>query len=294
MRKLLRSPLVAFLLVGALLFALDRWRQGRAAGAEVVVEAAEIARLEELWRMQAGREPTAAEREAMIHNLVREEILYREARRLGLDRDDTIVRRRLAQKMEFLLQDLATVSEPTEEELRAHHRRHADRYIEPARLSFRHVFLSRERHGDDAAQAARELLPELRRSGAESERWRRVGDPFMLQREYGHRTRDDLAELFGGAFAEAVSELPVETWGGPVDSAYGAHLVWISQREAERPLTFDEARDWIADELRFERRTAANRDAFEEIAARYEVRIEAGDSAQRLAEAETEADGSDS
>jgi hypothetical protein len=187
---MLKDPLFHFLLIGAAVFALfyqvadpniDRPNR-------IVVTADDIDRMSALWMRRWQRPPTPAELEGLIKAHIREEVLYREARALGLEQDDTIVRRRMAQKMEFLFEDLAPLAEPTEEELRVFLEDNAGRFRESARFSFTHVYLSAERRGEQAVQDASILLDDLRIQGAAADPVA-VGDPFMLDHRF-----DDLSE----------------------------------------------------------------------------------------------------
>ena len=265
-----RSPLVLFLLLGAGVFALDRGLdRGDAERRVVTVTGEQVAAVRARWAAQWGREPSGTELGRLLDEAVREEILYREALRLGLDRDDPIVRRRLAQKMTFLLEDRAAAPAPTEPEVEAHYTAHADRYREPRRTTFRHVFLSTDRRADPERDAA-ELLGALR-SGGEGA-WRRLGDPFMLLAEYAERTDRELGELFGTSFAEALADLPAGEWRGPIRSAHGVHLVRVLGRREPRLPELAAVRDRVVEDLRDARRRERNEAAFRALRARYDVR----------------------
>src|SRR6187549_878406 len=146
-----KEPLLHLVVIGALLFAIDRWRSGAksvgAAPHRIDVSAGTIAWLSEGFAQQWHRGPDADELRGLVNDHIREELLYREALALGLDRDDTIVRRRMAQKLDFLTQDIAAQAELDEPALRAFFEANAARYANAARVSFRHVYLSKERHG---------------------------------------------------------------------------------------------------------------------------------------------------
>ena len=171
-----RSPLVVFLLLGASVFAVDRWLDDAGAGRVVTVTEEQLGAIRERWAAQWGRPPTGRELEGLIDEAVREEILYREARRRGLDRGDAIIRRRLAQKMMFLLEDSAEAPArgAGAGDIETYFAAHAERYHEPRRTTFRHVFLSRERR--DPAREATAQLRELRAGGGDA--WRQLGDPL--------------------------------------------------------------------------------------------------------------------
>ncbi|REJ73098.1 MAG: peptidyl-prolyl cis-trans isomerase [Acidobacteria bacterium] len=274
--RLLRDPFVVFLLIGAGLFALDAWRGGGEVDRDIVVSRAEMARLAGLWEAQSGRAPTPEELAGLVEATVREEVLFREALRLGLDQDDTIIRRRLAQKMGFLLDDTTRLEDPDEAALRRWFEGRAERWAEPPRWSFRHVYFSVDRRGEQQAQAdATGVLERLR--SASPPAWRSLGDPFMLQREYAERTAQDVGELFGRRFADALAtsgEGADAEWFGPVRSALGLHLVQVVATSPPRQRGFEEVRAQVLEEWRRERRREANEQAYRDLRARYEVEIE--------------------
>jgi hypothetical protein len=292
--RLLREPLVHFLIGGALLFALEGWlgSSGEDPTYQVTVDAGQIARLQQAWQAQSGRLPNPEELDALVEDQVREEIFYREAVRRDLDENDVLVRRRLAQKLAFLIEDLATVEEPAEEDLRRFHAERAERYLEPARVSFRHLFFSRDRRADAAADAAAAIAA-LRspdehaaagapsatgtgaaRTGAVGTAGNRIGDPFMLHSEYAGRTHQEVRELFGPEFADGVFGLEGDGWQGPVRSSYGEHLVQVVGRAEPRAPAFEEVREAVARDFRQEHREQANADASREMRERYQVVVE--------------------
>lgn len=265
------TPLAVFLLLGLGVFVLDRWRDdGGAAALTIEVTPEQLAGIQARWAAQWDRPPTDEELAGLVDDAVKEEVLYREAIRLGLDRDDTIVRRRLAQKMTFMLEDGAAVAPPTDAEVEAFHAAHSERYAEPRRTTFVHLFLSDDRRGD-AAGDARQLLGELERG--DPERWRQLGDPFMLLREYADRTDQEIAELFGGEFAASLADVGLRSWHGPIRSAYGTHVVRVVARTETRTPSLEEVRARVVEDLVAERRRGQNDTVFEELRARYDVQI---------------------
>ena len=269
----LRDPLVVFLLLGVGVFALDRWREsGAEDGRRIEVTGGEVERLRARWTAQWGRPPTGAELQALIEGAVDEEILFREAQRLGLDRDDAIVRRRLAQKLTFVLEDAADRAVPAADDVEDYFARHAERYRRPARTTFDHVFLSADRRADAAGDAVA-LLAEI--GVGEDAGWKRLGDPSMLARTYASRTDAEIAGLFGAGFVAAVSTLPTGGWRGPIESTYGVHLVRVTERTPARAPRLGEVRDRVVADLREERRRERGRAAYRALRDGYEVRLPA-------------------
>lgn len=262
MSRLLREPLLYFLAAGAALFFIGDVL-GDDPNTRIVVSDAQRDRLAAQWRAQMGRPPSADELNALIEQWIREEIYYREAVAMGLDQDDVILRRRLAQKLTFLTEDLATAVPPGEAALQDYYAAHADRYRQAERFTFSHRFFSTERH-DDARAAALEALPP---SGSEPA----PGDPFMLQSSYVERSTREIAQLFGREFAAALPTLPLETWSEPVPSAYGWHLVRVDARRPARQLAYPEVAERVLTDYLQTRREQANEAQFAALRARYQV-----------------------
>ena len=260
-----------FLLLGVGVFALDHWLEGGAEESRVIeVTGDQVERLRARSAAQWGRPPTGPELQALTAGAVDEEILYREAQRLGLDREDAIVRRRLAQKLTFVLEDDGDRAAPSADEVERYYARHAERYRRPPRTTFDHVFLSADRRTDPADDAAA-LLGDIGAGGSGG--WKRLGDPFMLARTYADRTDREIAGLFGTGFAEAVSALPPGDWKGPIESTYGMHLVRVRDRTPSRAPRLDELRDRVVADLRDERRREQGRAAYRALRDDYEVRL---------------------
>ncbi len=265
------TSLAVFLALGAGVFVFDGWiGGGESAGRIIEIDQQQLASIRERWSAQWDRPPTSEELAGLVDDAVREEVLYREALRLGLDRDDTIVRRRLAQKMTFMLEDGMMADAPDDTEIAAYHSAHADRYREPRRTTFAHIYLSDDRR-PDAQSDAIQLLGELSAAGGDA--WRRLGDPFMLLREYANRTDQEIGELFGSQFAEALGDADQGVWSGPLRSAYGLHLVRVVTRSESRALALDEVRDRVVQDLATDRRRDLNRSAFDELRSRYDVLV---------------------
>jgi parvulin-like peptidyl-prolyl isomerase len=201
---------------------------------------------------------------------IREEVLCREALALGLDRDDTIVRRRLAQKMEFLTDDITGAAEPDDAALQKFFTENAARYAKPARVSFRHVYFSQEKRGAGADAAARESLAALEKGASDDT----MGDAFLHGFEFAERESEELATLFGPDFAARLAKLPPGAWQGPVASSYGLHLVRVEARAEAKPVTLDEVRATVVQDFNDERRRTTNHEVFERLRERYQVSVD--------------------
>lgn len=274
MKKLLKEPLLHFLALGAVIFAFNAWRAKpeteEASAARIEVTAAVIERLRAGYERQFGQTPDAEELRGLVTAHIREEVLCREALALGLDRDDTIVRRRLAQKMEFLTDDLAVAAAPEDAAVREFFEKNAARYAKPAQVSFRHVYFSREKRGARGEAAAREALRALA-GGASDEA---LGDAFLHGFTFAERETPEITALFGGEFAAQVGALREGEWSGPVESSYGLHLVRVEARGAVQPASFDAVRATVLQDFNEERRRTVNREIFEKLRERYQVNVD--------------------
>jgi hypothetical protein len=275
MKKLLREPLVHFLLLGAGLFLLSGLVGDRAGtdSNEILITPGHVEHLVAGFTRTWQRPPTREELAGLVQDYVREEVYYREALAMGLDKDDTIIRRRLRQKLEFLSEDTAAQAEPTDEDLRAYLKQHAEAFRVDQRLTFSHVYLNPDRHGKNLERDAEKLLAHLNRVGAKAD-VAELGDPFLLNHTYEAVTTQEAARDFGEKFAATLGELPVGQWQGPVESGYGAHLVLVHERTEGRMPELEEVRDAVGREWTNARRLEANEKFYQALLQRYTVTIE--------------------
>jgi hypothetical protein len=270
LRAAVREPLLHFVLIGAVLFAFTALRQKQQDDAEIRITAGEVAQLAAFWETQAQRKPNAEELRGLIEERIDEEVLAREAVRLGLDRDDVIIRRRLAQKMAFVSDDLAVVSEPADTELRAYFEAHQNSYATPDLYALRHVFFNPDHHGTALDTDAQRALQRLTR-GANAEE---VGDPFMLPRELADVSRDDIARDFGSVFADAVTSSKPGAWAGPVRSPFGVHLVKLESHTPSSVARFEDVRDRVREAYLAQKQQEANAALRAKLRKQYRIVIE--------------------
>lgn len=276
-RRWLREPLLHFLVAGLVLFAAYRMLHPelseRAEANRIDVTADDIRQLEVIWTAQWHRPPTSDEMRGLVDSRVREEILYREGLALGLDQGDTIVKRRLAQKMEFLAGDVSALRDPTADELRAWYARNSERFAEAGRRSFRHVYFSLDRRSARAREDAMRALSKLDGKTADSPAAATDGDPFMFQEFYADRSPQRIASIFGSAFAAAVDQVRPGSWQGPIESGLGWHLVFVTTVSPGRVPSYDEIEPDIKAGWIDEQRAESRRRAFESMRAHYEVHL---------------------
>jgi hypothetical protein len=219
------------------------------------------------------RAPAASELDALIDDAIREEIFYREAKALGLDQDDTIVRRRLRQKLEFVSEDVVPVPEPTDEQLRDYLQAHPEKFRSEARYSLSQVYLDPQRHGQRLAADIEALLAELKRMGATADA-SKLGDAFLLEHRFHNVTASELARLFGAGFETALHAVPTGEWQGPVPSGYGVHLVFVDKRDGGQTTSLEQVRSEVRRQWIHEQREQANERFYADLRKRYAVTVE--------------------
>jgi hypothetical protein len=271
-----KEPLVAFVAIGTVLALVWIVLSGVLAtdeGRAIAIDEGEIELLASTFERQWQRPPTEQELRGLVDARVREEVLYRQALAMGLDRNDVVVRRRMVQKVELLTQDLATMGDPPEEELRAWFTQRAEDYRVPPLVSFRHVYFNEDRRGVAAEADAEALLASIRTGDVSDREALESGDRFMLAAEYRLRRPEEIAREFGTRFADAVATLE-PGWHGPIRSGYGLHLVLVTEREEGRIPEYERVRERVLTDYQRERRERANALLYEGLRNEYEVTID--------------------
>jgi peptidyl-prolyl cis-trans isomerase C len=253
------KPLVQFLVLGTILWALSVWIWGPGAEEDsktIVVTATDVSRLDAAWRARWNRPPTNEELTALVRDHARETALYRYAVAMGLDKSDPTVRRMVAQKLETLTQNLVELSlSPTDQEIESYFEANAGRYRPPDLLTFSQVFVDPDLREDATLGDAEKILAELRSLGDPSGGIQGFGDPFMLQRYYPQKDELEIRKLFGQGFTKSVFGLEPGRWHGPVLSGYGVHLVYVHHLgKAPKPelamVQEQVKQDWVGEKRR--------------------------------------------
>jgi peptidyl-prolyl cis-trans isomerase C len=271
LRRWLAEPFVHFVLAGVVLFAAyGLWGEKAGEDRNITVTAEQVERLKAIWAAEAMRLPDERDTADIIADHVREEALYREAQRLQLGDDDIIIKRRLAQKMAFLLYDQSEITEPDEAEMLEWFNANKARFRIPELRSLEHVYLNSEERGRTATSDAMALSRKLR-DGAD---WQGLGDPFMLKRTYADIGQRETARAFGTGFASAAFALPVGHWSQPIPSAFGLHIVRIVAVTPPADADFSGQRPAIAAAWTVDQRSKANAAALDDLIAQYDVVIE--------------------
>jgi len=224
-----------------------------------------------------GREPSTTELNHLIESYVRDEILYREGVRLGLERDDIVVKRRVRQKIEMIAEEDASTRAPTDADLSAYLVANQARFVQPAILTFEQVFIGESTSGPGVVHAVAVTRKALRK-GADPEE---LGKPTLLPHRITRTPADLVARDFGASFAEALEKVPIGEWVGPIDSGFGAHYVRVSDRTPAVAPQLAAVRDHVVREWENERRQRARNDAYAKMRGEYTVSIETKPSTER-------------
>ena len=275
MRTFLREPLVHFLALGAIVFVLfgSNAGSGTPVDGKIIVNAGRVEQLVAGFTRTWQRPPSQQERDALVEDFIREEVFYREALAIGLDKDDTIVRRRMRQKLEFLTEDASIARRPTDQELQRWLDAHPERFRVGPSIAFSQVYFNPGRPGDNAFKAASRALGQLRAAQPDSAVLD-AGDATMLPPGLPLSGIEEVASVFGDRFARQIAQLPVNQWAGPVESGYGWHLVYVSKRSegASRPL--GEVREAVQQAWTASEHARTVEASYQKLRARYVVQVD--------------------
>jgi len=271
-----REPLIHFFILGLAVFGLHSFldREPEVIDTDpylVEVSSADIEWMQTLFKKRMGRTPAVNELRGQVHHLIREQILSREAVAMGLDEGDMVVRRRLAQKMEFLFKDLSALSEPTEDELRKHFHENRQNYAIPNEATLTQVYFNSERRGIENAKQAVQMLM---KAGVDPSRASSLGDVSMLTPDCNQCSENEIRNRFGTAFAGAVMKQEPGAWVGPVQSAYGLHAVYIHDRQDTKIPAFEAVAEQVKNDWMSAKRNQNTQKVYGDIRSRYRVLVE--------------------
>ncbi len=276
MLSLLKEPLVQFLLIGACIYVaygLFGTPDEDAEDRTIVVDVARVQGFIAQWQQRWNRPPTRQELDGVVDAYVRESILYRAAVEMGLDQDDPITRRRMAQKLEFLTNDIALFREPTEEELRQYFNDNRASFRQADRITFSQIFLDPDRRGDATLDDAAALLAQLEAAGASDAEALNSGDSLMAPGFFEAASELDVRRELGSGFAETVMQLAPGQWHGPIVSGFGVHLVYVFDFSQAPEAEFEDVRDAVLADWQEQQQKEFSAEFFDNLKTRYEVVI---------------------
>ncbi|TDJ40635.1 MAG: peptidyl-prolyl cis-trans isomerase [Gammaproteobacteria bacterium] len=276
LRNLAKEPLIQFLLIGACIYGAYAWfgtPDEDVTDNTIIVDAARIDSFIGQWQRRWNRPPTRRELDGVINAFVREDILYRAALAMGLDQDDPITRRRMAQKLEFLTNDIALFKEPVPGELERYFEDNQARYRDPDLITFSQVFFDPDAREDATLDDAAEMLAQLQVVGEPDPATLTAGDRFMLQNYFSAASELEVRRQLGTGFTEAVMQLEPGRWHGPVLSGFGVHLVYVYQLAVAPAPEFEDVQQQVLENWQSEQQEDFNETFFESLKSRYEIVI---------------------
>ncbi|CTQ52527.1 peptidylprolyl isomerase [Roseibium album] len=270
--RFLRQPLLHFLVLGGLIFALYDLVTPEVAKVvgdpktEIVVTQLQVERLTTEFQAIWQRPPTSEEQQKLIDNFIREEVLVREALRIGLDRDDTVLRRRLVQKMEYLAASAARARKPTDEELVSYYQNNQQNYLRPGRIAFEQIFL-----GEKIDET---LVGEIQAQLNDGVPAMELGKRTLLPSSLGISARAKVDGLFGDGLFERLMDLEGTDWQKPLKSGYGFHLIRITDKQKAEQLSFEEARKFVSEDWSLQKYTESKDRQHEALRGQYRITVE--------------------
>ena len=275
--RLFKEPLIQFLIIGAAIYgayALFGSPEEDYRDNIILVDSNRINAMISEWESRWQRPPTRQEIDGLIQQYIKEDVLYRQAVSMGLNEDDPITRRRMAQKLEFLTSDLAQMQVPGEGELEAFFEENEENYRDPDRISFSQIFIDPDARGDATLDDADEILAQLKAQGEPGEEALDMGDRFMLQNYFASATELDVRRQLGSGFSEAVMKLEPGRWHGPVLSGYGVHLVYVFAFQAAPAPQFEAVRERVLEDWHTVKREEFNQQFLESLKERFEIIVD--------------------
>ncbi len=277
MKRILKSPLVYFFVVGFVVFGLHSFlnREDRDDSDPLTVDvtSGDIEWIRSSWEARMRRPPTQQELQALVDRFIRDEILFREAMAMDLDDRDLVIQRRLVQKLTFVLEDLAETMEPTDDELKAYLLENEEKYRIPGTMSFTQVYYNPSKRKNAMAEAetvlARLMLAEKGPEEAAS-----LGDDMMMDSSPRHKSPDEVARMLGEAFADQLFSIDEKGWQGPIRSTFGLHLVYISNHTPSRMPEFESIREKVQYDFMYYRKQDVVESAYNAVKSRYTILVE--------------------
>ena len=269
--RILKDPLLHFILLGAAIFLIYNQvndSSNEVSDDKIIVTQGRINQMIDNFENTWKRKPSKAELQSLIDDYVIEEIYYRQAIALGMDQDDTMIRRRLRQKLEFISDNMASIAEPTDQELTEYLTENGDKFRQPAKYTLHHLYFSPEKHGENLQQYA-DKQKEVADSGGKPQ-----GDHTMLPKDFRLATAKILDGSLGAGFSEGLQGMKVGSWQGPIPSRYGLHLVFIEEKKEGYVPELDTIKERVKVEWDNDNRDTMRDDINQRFKEKYEVVIE--------------------
>ena len=274
MKRLIKDPLLHFLLIGALLFVIFEIFSAPQDGTEqITITQGDITALIANFKRTWQRPPTSEELNRLIENKVLDEVAYREALAMGLDQDDLYIKRRLRMKLELLYEDIAGMASASDTDLQNYYEQNRSAFSVDPQVSFKQVYINTQSGMEESKEQARLTLSQLNAAGPDADPFQ-FGDPSMLPGDLPLSSLSIIKRQFGQTFADQLQRTEKGTWQGPLNSEYGLHLVFVREHVPGRVRDFAEVRDKVEREWSALQREQMKKEAFKKLREQYQVMIE--------------------
>jgi len=253
LNKILKEPLVHFIVIGAIVFVFYSFIKGSYVDKDYAIQItkSEVEAMINKWMAQMKRPPAKEEIDIFIEDFVQKEILFREAKAMGLDKDDMVVKNRMLQKLDFLTNDLLVTGSPTDAEALKYFNDNIEKYTIPGKIDFIHIFFNLDKRSfKDAKQSALDVKNDLNNYSNIPNNYFEEGDLFILPYEFYNLSKDEISNKFGQSeLSESIFGLEEKKWHGPFLSSYGLHLVYVSSKKPSETNNFKDVKSDIEEEL---------------------------------------------
>lgn len=271
MRTFLKHPLVRILFFGLLLaitlLLIYGPRQPELEDRKIVISDAELAHMIAGWQRTWKRMPTREELNGVLKSYIRDEVVYREALNQGLDENNATVKRALITQMDMLAEGQGTEREISENDLRAYYDLRKEQFTAPAQLEFYQVYFN----GAPDSIALAKKASAWNADNTPPETALNSATPSLLPKKMTLQTTDAIDREFGNGFANTLMQLPVDEWSGPIESGFGAHLIYLDSLVPAAPLPFEQVKNEISTLLQYEEKQASKEQFYTELLQQYEI-----------------------
>jgi hypothetical protein len=273
-KRFLKEPLLHFLLIGFIIFFSSYYISKQRDAHTIVIDKAVMAKLTMAWQTQFGQQPTSKELQIAADEYVKQEVLAREAVQLGLNQDDEIIKRRLQQKMEFILKDNIVVPEPGETALKSYFEKNTAKFTEPPKVSFSHIYFSADKVGNEEAKKKAMTALQMLKGQPSLQRAPELGDRFMLLYDYNNIDKKEGVGLFGSsAFTDSLFTVKENNWAGPFLSGYGLHLLYVNKRQGNVVPPFNQIKARVIEAYKNDKLKEMDNEAMEKLVEKYTVKL---------------------
>lgn len=273
-KRFLKEPLLHFLLIGFLIFFSAYYVSKQRDAHTIVIDKEVMAKLTIAWQTQFSKQPTSRDLQIAADEYVKQEVLAREAVQLGLNEGDEIIKRRLQQKMEFIMKDNIIVPEPDEATLKSYYEKNAAKFTDPPKVSFSHIYFSADKVGQEEAQKKASTVLQNLSNQPTLQRAPELGDRFMLASDYNDIDKIEAVGLFGeSAFSDSLFTVKEDVWTGPFSSGYGWHLLYVNKRLGNIIPPFNQIKQRVLEAYKMDKLKEMDNEAMEKLVEKYTVKL---------------------